>query len=215
MKKRIVTAPFRVKPLVRAIRRQSLASAGAVALATGVAAPLPALAQESLTIEEVIVTAQKRDESLQDVPISIDVIGQEELENLGVTDLEDFAQLLPSVSYVALGPGSGSIYVRGISGGGENVLGSSTNVAVYLDEQTITDVSGYLNPHIYDIARVESLAGPQGTLFGANSQSGSIRIITNQPNPAGFEANVRPGSQFHQESGDVGYLVRRHGQTSR
>ena len=83
MKDRVVSGPFRVRPLVHAIRRQSLASAGAVALATGVAAPLPAIGQESLTIEEVIVTAQKRDESLQDVPISIDVIGQAELENLG------------------------------------------------------------------------------------------------------------------------------------
>ena len=205
MKDSTVSAPFRVKPLVRAIRRQSLASAGAVALAAGVAAPLPALGQEGLSIEEVIVTAQKRDESLQDVPISIDVIGEAELENLGVTDFEDFAQLLPSVSYVKLGPGSGSIYIRGISGGGESVLGSSPNVAVYLDEQSITDVGGFLNPHVYDIARIEALAGPQGTLFGANSQSGSIRLITNQPNPAGFEANYDLEVNSI-ESGDVGYL---------
>lgn len=205
MKDRTVSGPFRVRPLVRAIRRQSLASAGAVALATGITAPVPALGQESLSIEEVIVTAQKRDESLQDVPISIDVIGEAELENLGVTDLEDFAQLLPSVSYIELGPGSGAIYIRGISGGGENVLGSSTNVAVYLDEQPITDVGGYLNPHIYDVSRIEALAGPQGTLFGANSQSGSIRLITNQPNPAGFEAkyDLEVNSVA---SGDVGYL---------
>ena len=67
-------------------------------------------------------------------------------------------------------------------------MGSTPNVAVYLDEQPITAVNAYLNPHIYDIARIEALAGPQGTLFGANSQSGSIRIITNKPNPAGFEA---------------------------
>ena len=196
---------FALKPVVRAIRRQSLASAGAIALVSGMAAAPIAAAQEGLTIEEVIVTAQKRDESAQDVPISIDVIGETELENLGVTDLEDFVQLMPSVSYVALGPGSGSIYIRGISGGGENVLGSSPNVAVYLDEQPITAVGGYLNPHIYDIARIEALAGPQGTLFGANSQSGSIRIITNKPNPAGFEASydVEANSIKH---GDVGYL---------
>ena len=196
---------FALKPVVRAIRRQSLASAGAVALVSGVAAAPMAAAQEGLTIEEVIVTAQKRDESAQDVPISIDVLGETQLEDLGVTDLEDFAQLLPSVSYVALGPGSGSIYIRGISGGGENVLGSSPNVAVYLDEQPITAVGGYLNPHIYDIARIEALAGPQGTLFGANSQSGSIRLITNKPNPAGFEASYAvEGNSI--KSGDIGYL---------
>lgn len=199
-----VARPFGLKPVVRAIRRQSLVSAGAVALVSGVAAPMAA-AQEGFSIEEVIVTAQKRDESVQDVPISIDVLGQGELEDLGVTDLEDFAQLLPSVSYVALGPGSGSIYIRGISGGGENVLGSSPNVAVYLDEQPITAVGGYLNPHIYDIARIEALAGPQGTLFGANSQSGSIRIITNKPNPAGFEASYDVEANSVKD-GDLGYL---------
>ena len=197
--------PFGLKPVVRAIRRQSLASAGAMALVSGVAAPPMAAAQEGLAIEEVIVTAQKRDESVQDVPISIDVLGAGELEDLGVTDLEDFAQLLPSVSYIALGPGSGSIYIRGISGGGENVLGSSPNVAVYLDEQPITAVGGYLNPHIYDIARIEALAGPQGTLFGANSQSGSIRIITNKPNPAGFEASYDLEASSIKD-GDLGYL---------
>ena len=196
---------FALKPVVRAIRRQSLASAGAIALVSGVAAAPMVAAQEGLTIEEVIVTAQKRDESAQDVPISIDVIGEVELEELGVTDLEDFTQLLPSVSYVALGPGSGSIYIRGISGGGENVLGSSPNVAVYLDEQPITAVGGYLNPHIYDIARIEALAGPQGTLFGANSQSGSIRIITNRPNPAGFEASYDLEANSIKD-GDLGYL---------
>ena len=196
---------FALKPVVRAVRRQSLASAGAIALVSGVVAAPMAAAQEGLTIEEVIVTAQKRDESAQDVPISIDVLGETQLEDLGVTDLEDFAQLLPSVSYVALGPGSGSIYIRGISGGGENVLGSSPNVAVYLDEQPITAVGGYLNPHIYDIARIEALAGPQGTLFGANSQSGSIRLITNKPNPAGFEASYAvEGNSV--KSGDIGYL---------
>ena len=199
------SGPFSLKPVARAIRRQSLASAGAVALVSGVAAAPMAVAQEGLTIEEVIVTAQKRDESASDVPISIDVIGETQLQNLGVTDLEDFAQLLPSVSYVALGPGSGSIYIRGISGGGENVLGSSPNVAVYLDEQPITAVGGYLNPHIYDIARIEALAGPQGTLFGANSQSGSIRIITNKPNPAGFEASYDVEANSIKD-GDIGYL---------
>ena len=197
--------PFGLNPVVRAIRRQSLASAGAVALVSGVAAVPMAAAQEGFAIEEVIVTAQKRDESLQDVPISIDVIGEAQLESLGITDLEDFAQLLPSVSYVALGPGSGSIYIRGISGGGENVLGSSPNVAVYLDEQPITAVGGYLNPHIYDIARIEALAGPQGTLYGANAQSGSIRIITNRPNPAGFEASYDMEANSIKD-GDIGYL---------
>ena len=197
---------FALRPVARAVRQTSLASAGAAVLAFGGAAPVVLAQGSGLAIEEVIVTAQKRDESVQDVPISIDVLGQADLEEHGVTDLEDFVQLLPSASYASLGPGTGDIYIRGISSGGENALGSTPNVAVYLDEQPITAVNAYLNPHIYDIARIEALAGPQGTLFGANSQSGSIRIITNKPNPAGFEA------QYDLEfgairKGDVGYLL--------
>ena len=196
--------PFQLKPVVAAIRRQSLLSAGAVALVSG-GASAPAVGQQNLAIEEVVVTAQKRDETAQDVPISINVLAETRLEDLGVTDMEDFINLLPSASYAALGPGSGSIYIRGISGGGENVLGSSTNVAVYIDEQPVTSVAGYLNPHIYDVSRIEALAGPQGTLFGANSQSGSIRIITNKPDPTRFEASYDlEANSVHK--GDIGYL---------
>ena len=198
------TKTFALNPIARAVRLGALASAGVAVAAFSGAAP-QARAQEGRGIEEVIVTAQKRDENIQDVPISIDVLGAGDLENLGVTDMEDFVQLLPSANYTKLGPGSGDLYIRGISSGGENALGSSPNVAVYLDEQPITAVNRYLNLHIYDVARIEALAGPQGTLFGANSQSGSIRIITNKPDPAEFEA------QYDLEvnsvrKGDAGYL---------
>lgn len=195
------TAIFLLKPVARAVRLGALATAGATVLSGGGAA----LAQEGGGIEEVVVTAQKRNENIQDVPISIDVLGEGDLENLGVTDMEDFVQLLPSANYTKLGPGSGDLYIRGISSGGENALGSSPNVAVYLDEQPITAVNRYLNPHIYDVARIEALAGPQGTLFGANSQSGSIRIITNKPNPAGFEAQYDVEANSVRK-GDAGYL---------
>ena len=196
---------FALKPLTFAVRRQVLASTGAMLLVSGVATAPGAAADESLEIEEVVVTAQKRNQSLQDVPISIDVLGAADLENLGVTDLEDFVQLMPSANYTSLGPGTGDIYIRGISSGGENALGSTPNVAVYLDEQPVTAVNSYLNPHIYDVARIEALAGPQGTLFGANSQSGSIRIITNKPDPSKFEAQYDiEGNSV--KDGDIGYL---------
>lgn len=201
------TPKFSFHPIARAIRTNSLKSAGACALAScSLLVPGVVSADEQLAIEEVIVTAQKRAQSVQDVPISIDVLGEADLENLGVTDLEDFVQLLPSANYTSLGPGTGDIYIRGISSGGENALGSTPNVAIYLDEQPVTAVNSYLNPHIYDVSRIESLAGPQGTLFGANSQSGSVRIITNKPDPTRFEASydIEGGSI---QDGDVGYLL--------
>lgn len=207
---------FDLKPLTHAIRRQAFLvnpayaiSTGALVLASGAMVSPTAHAEDGTTnklvIEEIVVTAQKRDQSLQDVPISIDVLGAVELENLGVTDLEDFVQMMPSASYAATGPGTGDIYIRGISSGGENALGSTPNVAVYLDEQPVTAVNSYLNPHIYDVSRIESLAGPQGTLFGANSQSGSIRIITNKPDPTKFEAAYDIEGNSIQD-GDIGYL---------
>ncbi len=167
-----------------------------------------AMAQDSGTapLEEIIVTAQKRDQSLQDVPISISVLNSAQLTDLGIRGLEDFVQMLPNVSYVQLGPGSGEVYIRGVSSGGNSILGSTPNVATYLDEQPITAVNAFLNPHIYDIDRIEVLAGPQGTLFGANAQSGAIRIITNKPDPsqfsAGYDAEVNSV-----EHGELGYLL--------
>ena len=159
-----------------------------LAVALGTATSLEVFAEDTIALEEVIVTAQKRDQNLQDVPISMAVLGSSTLENLGVAGLEDFAALLPSLNYVSLGPGSGNIYMRGISSGGESILGANPNVAVYMDEQPVTAVGAFLSPHIYDIERIETLAGPQGTLFGANAQAGSIRIITKKPVVGEFSA---------------------------
>ncbi|MDE0756839.1 MAG: TonB-dependent receptor [Pseudomonadales bacterium] len=169
-------AQFKLKPI-------------ALAVALGTTAGYTSAAQ-TLALEEIVVTAQKRDQSAQDVPISIGVLGSEQLDNNGVGDLEDFAQLLPSMNYVTLGPGTGNVYMRGISSGGESILGSNPNVSVYMDEQPVTSTGFFLNPHIYDVNRIETLAGPQGTLFGANAQAGAIRIITNQPEPGVFEGGI-------------------------
>ena len=178
----------------------------AAAVALSLVAGGNVLAQQSMSLEEVIVTAQKRDQSLQEVPISIAVLGETQLQDNGVADLQDFAQLLPSMNYVSLGPGTGNVYMRGISSGGESILGSNPNVAVYMDEQPVTAVGAFLNPHIYDIARIETLAGPQGTLFGANAQSGSIRIITNKPQPGEFSAGYDLEISSV-EKGDIGNTI--------
>src|SRR4029079_126841 len=89
---------------------------------------------------------------------------------------------LPSVSYQTAQPGVTVVYMRGVASGGDgNHSGSLPSVGSYLDEQPITPMAGTLAVHIYDVARIESLAGPQGTLYGASSEAGTIRIITNKP----------------------------------
>ncbi|MBI1684042.1 TonB-dependent receptor [Caulobacter hibisci] len=149
-----------------------------------------ALAQDGgVALEEVVVTAQKRSENLQDVPISIQALGEAKLEQLQVSGFSDYVKFLPSVSFTGAGPGFNQVYMRGVASGGDgNHSGSLPSVGIYLDEQPITTIQGALDIHVYDIERVESLIGPQGTLYGASSQAGTIRIITNKPSTAGFKA---------------------------
>ncbi|HEX2803174.1 MAG TPA: TonB-dependent receptor [Sphingomicrobium sp.] len=131
---------------------------------------------------EVLVTAQKREENLQDVPLSIQAIGTRRLDQLNISDFADYTKQLPSVSWNTSQSGGAVVYMRGVATGGDgNHSGSFPSVGVYLDEQPVTTIGGALDVHIYDIARIESLAGPQGTLYGASSEAGTIRIITNKP----------------------------------
>ena len=150
----------------------------------------PAMAQDAsgeVDPNEIVVTAQKRSESLQNVPISIQAIGTQKLEQLNISNFSGYAQQLPSVTFQGTGtPGVNVIYMRGVASGGDgNHSGSLPSVGVYLDEQPVTTIGGNLDVHIYDIARIESLSGPQGTLYGASSQAGTIRIITNKPDTSG------------------------------
>jgi len=151
-----------------------------------------ALAQDSGGLEEVVVTAQKRAENMQDVPISIDAISTEKLEQLNISNFTDYVRMLPSVAAtpsVGAGAGFSAVYMRGIVTGGDGQATTSLpSVGTYLDEQPVTTIQGNLDLHLYDIARVEALAGPQGTLYGASSQAGTIRIITNKPEVGKFAA---------------------------
>ncbi len=185
--------------------------ASAILLALGSPSVTAQQQPESATnLGEVIVTAQKRSQSLQDVPISIDALGEEKMEQLNVQNFKDYVQFLPSVSMQpSIGAGSGfnAVYMRGIATGGDGqATTSQPSVGMYLDEQPITTIQGNLDVHLYDIARVEALAGPQGTLYGASSQAGTIRIITNKPDPSAFdtgfslEANLVDGD-------DTGYVA--------
>jgi iron complex outermembrane recepter protein len=146
---------------------------------------------ETGQLEEVVVTAQKRSEDLQKVPISLQVLSGETLQNLNVTGFASFAQYIPSLSYRSWGPGQTAFFFRGISstnGTTQLHAGYLPSTGMYVDDIPVTTIGGNLDIRIYDIARIEALAGPQGTLYGASSLSGTIRIITNKPDPSKFEA---------------------------
>jgi len=170
----------------------------------------PALAQEAASAlgdDDIVVTAQKRAENLQDVPLAITAIGTEKLDQLQVTHFDDYARYVPSLSYQTAGPGAANVYFRGVASGEvANHSASLPSVGTYLDEQPITTIQGALDIHIYDIARVEALAGPQGTLYGASSEAGTIRIITNKPEIGKFYggADLEVNTVAHGGEGYVG-----------
>lgn len=160
-------------------------------------------------LEAVTVTAQKRAQNLQKVPISLQVLGGEQVQQQLVDDIEDLAAQFPSVSFQRLGevPSNFQIYMRGVASGGDgNHSGPLPGVGVYVDEQPVTTIRGAIDLHPYDIERVEALAGPQGTLYGASSQSGTIRIITRKPDPSAFEAGY--GLEFNSvDHGGTGHVA--------
>ena len=172
-----------LRPLARAVkihvRRMQVPLVATSMLVAG--AP-PGVFAEDRVLEEVVVTATKRESNLQDVPLSLQVLSEQTLDELNIANFDDYINFLPSVSTQSVGPGQATIYMRGVSTGGDgNFSGVNPSVAVYLDEQPVTAIGRNLDVHIYDVARIESVAGPQGTLFGASSQAGTLRIITNQP----------------------------------
>lgn len=155
----------------------------------------PALAQgpvkASTTVDdrEIVITAQKRSESIQKVPISVQALTNATLEQHQVQSFDDYVKLLPSVSFQTLGPGQSQLYIRGISTGGDGLQsGPLPTAGVYIDEVPVTTIANTVDIHIYDIARVEALSGPQGTLYGASSLAGTLRLITNKPSTTRFEA---------------------------
>jgi outer membrane receptor protein involved in Fe transport len=149
------------------------------------------------TLEEIIVTAQKRTESAQDIPIAIQALSQDALAAMGAKSMEDYARFIPSVNVVTYSNTSSVIVFRGaITGAG--YIAQSTS-SVYLDEIAITTTGSQPSVRMVDVERVEALSGPQGTLYGSDAQAGTMRIITNKPNPSGysaaFDGEVRGGDQ--------------------
>ena len=195
------TPTFRKTPIATALSQHRI-----TLLATALMLPASVIAAGG-ELEEVVVTAAKRSSTLQDTSISLQVLGGELLSDLGVKSFGDYIQFLPAVTYDSVRPGIAQIFMRGISSGNNgNHSASQPSVGVYLDEQPITTINEILDIHAYDIARIETLAGPQGTLFGTSSQSGSLRIITNPPVIGEFEAGYDLGGNFI-DGGDGGYTA--------
>jgi iron complex outermembrane receptor protein len=190
---------------------------------TMLTAIVPAFAQQQVAdngtqIETIIVTAEKRSEDIQKVPAAVTALSTQKLEDLHITDFNDYVKYFPSLNYTVggagggnAGPGFANISMRGIDSGSDgNHSGPLPTVGVYMDEQPITTIGGTLDMHIYDIDRVEVLSGPQGTLYGASSEAGTVRIITNKPDASGFSAayDVQGNTVSHRSQGYIaeGYV---------
>ncbi|MGF1454506.1 MAG: TonB-dependent receptor [Alphaproteobacteria bacterium] len=187
-------------------------SASVLALSTAIgAAPVaaqePAPADEAPArdrIEQIVVTATKREESSQDVPVAVTAVSGETLDDLNIGNFDDYLRYLPNVTAGGRGPGQSTIYIRGLATdtipvqlAGAN--GQSPNVALYLDEQPVNLVGRNLDVYAVDLERVEVLPGPQATLFGANSQAGTVRLITRKPVMNEFQAGAEGTVAFTQD----------------
>lgn len=157
--------------------------------------------QAAAEIEEVVVTATKRAASTQDIAVAVSAVNEQSLEEFGITNFEDYLMQLPGVTAGGSGPGQNTIYIRGVASTTPNlttagVAGLAPNVALYLDEQPLSQPGRNLDVYVADMNRVEVLSGPQGTLFGASSQAGTVRLITNKPDPSGTYASVDFGTAW-------------------
>lgn len=166
---------------------------------------MPATAQVN---DEIIVTATKRASTIQDVPFSINAVGQEEIQRTGATNLEDVSRNVAGLSIQNLGPGQSQVAIRGVSAGQivRDQPGVKEQVGVYLDESVISLSLFTPDLDLFDLNRVETLRGPQGTLFGSGSVGGTLRFITNQPNLDETEAMVEASVNTVADGSEGGHL---------
>ncbi len=155
-------------------------------------------ADTSDTIQEITVTAQRRTESMQDVPISMQAFTSQALAQLNIQTFDDYIKYLPNVTTANNGPGQNEVFMRGLSAGSQASQGSAStglfpNVAIYLDNQSVQMPNRNLDVYAVDLNRIEVLEGPQGTLFGSGAESGVIRYITNEPKIDVTEGSVKAG----------------------
>jgi len=149
-------------------------------------------AQDGSSVGEVVVTAEKRSSTVQKTPISISVITGQQLQAQGVTSVAEIAQQVPGISFKSSGPGQTEFEMRGLTSTG----GESATVGFYLDETPLTPPAMSQNgkvvvdPNLFDLARVEVLRGPQGTLYGSGSMGGTIKLVTNPADPSSYAASA-------------------------
>jgi len=150
------------------------------------------------SLEEIVVTATRRSESMQNVPIAMQAFTAESLTQLNVTTFDDYIKFLPNVTTANNGPGQNEVFMRGLSAGAQPSQGSGStgvypNVAIYIDNQSGQLPGRNLDIYAADLNRIEVLEGPQGTLFGSGAEAGVIRYITNEPKLDVTELNVKAG----------------------
>jgi iron complex outermembrane recepter protein len=141
-------------------------------------------------LQEIVVTARKVQENLQDVPISISVLTSQDLANLAIGRFDDFAYKVPSMTFNSIGPGTQVFFCRGVSDGSNGNYANTSATAVLLDDSSLSWFGTVPDLHLYDMERIEVLDGPQGTTFGASAMACAIRYITNKADPSAFSAGV-------------------------
>lgn len=177
----------------------------ALAVAVSAACGGTQVAQAQQQLEEIIVTATKREASMQDVPLAITAFSEQDIVRQGFKTLDDYIGQIPGLAFSRREPGGTTVLMRGCTISGLS-FGGSTTTSIYLDEQPITAAGRNPDARLIDIQRVEALSGPQGTLFGDASQCGSLRIITNKPDSTEFNSWIDVGASQVSE-GDTGFNV--------
>jgi len=159
----------------------------AIAAALYPAAAILAADSKGDTLEEVIVTATRREINLQVVPQSVTALSTDFIQKQALTNLNDLVGALPSMNVYSAWPGQSSIIIRGIATG-TSEFRIDSQVSIYLDEQPMTSITQQADVRLVDIERVELLPGPQGTLFGSSAQAGTLHYVTNSRTPAALRA---------------------------
>jgi iron complex outermembrane receptor protein len=165
-------------------------SSAADGAAAADAASTSSSASSQSGLAEVVVTARKISENLQNVPVSIDAFTAQDMKNLAITQFEDFAVRDPSISFISTGPGEQLFVIRGVSDGSNPNYSNESITGFFLDDMSLSWYGVQPDLHLYDIERIEVLKGPQGTTYGASSMSGAVRYITNKPDVNSFSAGV-------------------------
>jgi outer membrane receptor protein involved in Fe transport len=171
---------------------------GGSSFATQAAEPAAESAGAKDSLEEIVVTATRRSESMQDVPIAMQAFTSESLAQLNVATFDDYVKFVPNITTANNGPGQNEVFMRGLSAGAQPSQGSGStaaypNVAIYLDNQSGQLPGRNLDIYAADLNRIEVLEGPQGTLFGSGAEAGVIRYITNEPKLDVTESSVKAG----------------------